>query len=966
MKKFAKKLSFRYFFPCTILMVLQIIIIILTIYYGATFKEINTKAVENFNGKVELGGSYIQSQMVDSWGNLGNDYDRIRMKIEKSIIYQSDSFQNVEPKGTLNSLCISALEQVEEDMYMLLRKNKVTEAYVILNTGENTDGVGIYLRDLDPNTNAVNDIDVIVESSPTIIRDAYMNKGYNLSTKWETSFPGFTDISAFSKTIETAKKYSSSSYKHLGYWSDDVTYHDSSIITYSLPLIINENVCGVIGIGIDKTNLKTQLLRITSSAENLDNIALARNTQLGASLVVDGFQDKNLSYQRDWVREDTDYEDVYTMMVDESKYYISTHKLSIYSSNSPYEIEEWLFSGVILEDDLFQGNSGVLSQIVYAAILALGLTLVSLMVIGTYLSSPIRRLISNLSNDGIKDYKTNIFEIDLLLSEIEKYEKKVYEYPKKMNQIIEMAGLKVASFEISMEENYVVLGQNFYNLLCLEDGKNEITINDFQFYVSKVCKTKNIFSLNENVFFLEENNTWIRFKVVPALTGFIGVIFDVTKEMEDKIKIETERDHDFLTGLLNRGGFFNKADKFFQNGMKEALMMMIDLDNLKKLNDTFGHDAGDEYIKTFARILHEISSEKIICCHLSGDEFLVLLHNYESKEAINEEIERIKSKIENTEFVYYDVRKKISISCGMVYYSYHQSVEELRKEADFAMYEIKASSKGGFNFFNSDRYTNNSIEYSLKEKFVNMINSELVTYHFQPIVSLKTAEVLGYEALMRPLVEEFKSPLKVIEYAKKLKMLNQIEEITLFKSLECFSKFDCDKLIFINSIANQIICPKKNEILFEKYNEFLSRIVVEITEEEDLDVDVMNQKLEYVKNNNSMFAIDDYGTGYNTILSIFKYKPAFVKISGEFITGINKDLKKRELVKPLVKYCHSNGISVIAECVESKEELEIIMNLKFDYVQGYLIGMPIAEVKDISQEKKDIIFQMRKKLKIVD
>ena len=210
---------------------------------------------------------------------------------------------------------------------------------------------------------------------------------------------------------------------------------------------------------------------------------------------------------------------------------------------------------------------------------------------------------------------------------------------------------------------------------------------------------------------------------------------------------------------------------------------------------------------------------------------------------------------------------------------------------------------------------------------------------------------------MRPTIDEFKSPIDVIDYAKKYNRLYDIEKLTIFTALEKFVKSNINKKVFINSISSQQLSESDLSIIIEKYKDYFNNIVIEIIEEDFGETDILKSKTSSLKNLNINYAIDDYGTGFNNIGMILNYSPKYIKLDCLLVREINFDSKKLMFAKSLIEFCKKNNILVIAEGVETIEELKCVKEAGADYVQGYLIAKPNLEIKDIPLEIKKLIIE---------
>ena len=235
-----------------------------------------------------------------------------------------------------------------------------------------------------------------------------------------------------------------------------------------------------------------------------------------------------------------------------------------------------------------------------------------------------------------------------------------------------------------------------------------------------------------------------------------------------------------------------------------------------------------------------------------------------------------------------------------------------------------------------------------------IISENLLSYHYQPIVSVSTGEIYSYEALMRPQSDLLRSPLQLIKYAELRHRLNDIERATFLNVLGMMDSNPSlfhGKRVFINSIPKTSLEPddkKKVEDLLTKYNRVA---VVELTEQAELtDEEFLNLKSR-IDLMNIQTAIDDYGSGYSNVQNLLRYMPDYVKIDRSLLSGMQDNPKKKHFVREIIDFCHSNGILALAEGVETSEELRAVILLGADLIQGFYTAKPAADpIEDIPYE----------------
>jgi len=289
----------------------------------------------------------------------------------------------------------------------------------------------------------------------------------------------------------------------------------------------------------------------------------------------------------------------------------------------------------------------------------------------------------------------------------------------------------------------------------------------------------------------------------------------------------------------------------------------------------------------------------------------------------------------------------------------------LMRFADFAMYEVKHKAKGSIGEFDQQRYNKDSFLLCGKEELNTFIDEALVRFAFQPIVDAKTGEVFGYEALMRPQLETLKSPMEILRLAQSQSKLYEIERITWFKVMEAFQqhkKVFQDVKLFVNSIPNHILSKEDLEKLEAQYLPDLNHVIVEIIENEQSDQQITKQKQQMVRRWNSNLALDDFGSGYNSEIALLFLSPKYVKMDRYMIQGIDQDINRQKLVQNLLSYVQERGMKMIAEGVENKAELDILISFGIDYVQGYYLGRPNFTPLPIDFKVKEEIQIQNKKI----
>lgn len=252
-------------------------------------------------------------------------------------------------------------------------------------------------------------------------------------------------------------------------------------------------------------------------------------------------------------------------------------------------------------------------------------------------------------------------------------------------------------------------------------------------------------------------------------------------------------------------------------------------------------------------------------------------------------------------------------------------------------------------------YENLDNEEKAQYKLVSRIlDDNLLDYYFQPIVSAVDGSVYAYEALMRSRTETKISPLSIIKYAAMQERLSDVERATFLNVLNYIDKNEDsfgEARVFINSIPGVSVGEETASELDNFLSAHAQRVVVELTEEAELKDSDLEKLKDYFEKMHINIAVDDYGTGYSNVSNLLRYMPDFVKIDRSLLSDIHEYPQKQHFVREVIDFCHDNGIKALAEGVETAEELQTVIHLGADLIQGFYTAKPSAEVIGQIDEK---------------
>ena len=602
--------------------------------------------------------------------------------------------------------------------------------------------------------------------------------------------------------------------------------------------------------------------------------------------------------------------------------------------------------------------------------------LICSLIVSRYLARPISKLSGEVAaaqknpTAMPKFSATHIRELDQFATAVTQLSHDVLNTSTKFLRIMEMASVDLGGYEVRKDSPTVYVTENFFSMLGIPEKKEEnLTKERFQEIMTEfesVCRSSKGYAgdLIYHIPLPDGKIRYVRIETTSEADAQVGLVEDVTAVTTERLRIEHERDYDPLTGLYSRRAFQRESEAIFARPekLKHAALIMMDTDNLKHMNDTFGHDWGDKYIRRAGQCLAWNTPPGTLCARISGDEFNVLFYGYDSQEAIREEIRNLKTAVKETSLTLPSGRElHLSISGGIAWYPENsREFPIMKKYADFAMYQVKRTQKGELAEFDPEIYRKEAAATEKRQQFQKLIREELVRYYFQPIISGKTGETIAYEALMRVSLPMITNPGQVMELAREEGCLHEIERITMFKSAESYLFLEREGLIsgkeklFVNSVASQHMTEAESKEYMRRFTSLQSRLVVEITEEEGMD----SSALEIKRNTLGLqgnFALDDYGSGYSNEKNLIDLSPAYIKVDISIIRDIDKSQDKQQIVSNIVSYAHGRNMQIIAEGMETAAELETVLALGVDLLQGYFLARPAAVPSKISDEALAVI-----------
>jgi diguanylate cyclase (GGDEF)-like protein len=417
--------------------------------------------------------------------------------------------------------------------------------------------------------------------------------------------------------------------------------------------------------------------------------------------------------------------------------------------------------------------------------------------------------------------------------------------------------------------------------------------------------------------------------------------------------------HDGLTGLYNRSFLTDHFDTLIKSAhrRRERLaVVQLDLDRFKQINDTLGHAAGDYVLVVTAQRMRDSCRASDLCVRLGGDEFVMILNGAGGTEDINMVARRILSHI-NEPITFQGATILPGASAGIAVYPVDaDNANDLLVHADLALYSAKKLGGGAFSFFSEELRRELDHRKQLEADIKAAISDEAFEVYFQPQVSLTSGTISGVEALVRwnHAVRGMIPPGEFIPVAEKCGFMAEIGRIVIAKAIEQAAEWHRAGIVFgrlaVNVSGTELREPDFDAFLFdtlEKAGLPPQKLSLEIVESVILDDEKTGiaAKLRHIRSAGVHLELDDFGTGYASLSHVNPNEIDRLKIDRRFVQNIHQNGDNTKIVRAITELARGLGISIVAEGAETEAELDSLMAIGCDQVQGYSIAFPMPQEK---------------------
>ncbi|MBL8587176.1 MAG: EAL domain-containing protein [Methylobacteriaceae bacterium] len=426
---------------------------------------------------------------------------------------------------------------------------------------------------------------------------------------------------------------------------------------------------------------------------------------------------------------------------------------------------------------------------------------------------------------------------------------------------------------------------------------------------------------------------------------------------EARKRIEYLAYFDTLTGALNRGHFLGELDEWLKSTEARArgvAIHFVDLDRFKEVNDTLGHDVGDELVRQTVQRLQKVCAKNDLVGRVGGDEFVIAQWKVVSRKQVEERAAAIVHALAQP-FIVRDNRITVSASVGVVDRLLTQSATDMLKCADLALYRAKALGRNRYVVFNEQIAAEHAEQLRLEQRVREALAKSDFRLFFQPICDARTGRVEGFETLLRLADADGRQvpAQQFVACAESMGLIANIDEWVLRNACRAAAAWPRSVTVAVNlspanfgraSITGRRLRRLVADVLAETGLE-ASRLELEITEGILLEnTDEVIDELKGLKELGVAIALDDFGAGYSGLNYLWKFPFDKLKIDASFIRAMeSEDAVMPPILRAIVTLGRELGLTVCAEGVETRAEADLLVGLGAQQIQGYLYGRPTPE-----------------------
>jgi diguanylate cyclase (GGDEF)-like protein/PAS domain S-box-containing protein len=468
------------------------------------------------------------------------------------------------------------------------------------------------------------------------------------------------------------------------------------------------------------------------------------------------------------------------------------------------------------------------------------------------------------------------------------------------------------------------------------------------------CFESQVYRKNGEIIWISENARAV-FHDDGHVVCYEGTVEDITERKLYQARIEQQANYDTLTGLANRSLLYERLQQAILTAASYGTrlgVVFVDLDRFKFINDSLGHHVGDELLRAMAERLKASVRESDTVARLGGDEFVLLINGQGDPESVAIVLERMLSDISQPWTI---AQGDFNVTCSIgvaLYPDDGESADVLLKHADSAMYRAKEKGRNNFQFFTAELNELITERLELENRLRRALERQQFTLHYQPRIDMHTRQIVGAEALLRWQVPGYAevSPSRFIPVAEEIGLIAPIGKWVIRAACSQNKQWQDAGLppfvISVNVSPRQFRQESFVQIVADVLRETgleARYLEIELTESAVMhDAEQFISMLGELNDLGVQISLDDFGTGYSSLSHLKRLPVDRLKVDRSFVQDIATDADDATIVRTIIALGHNLGLKVVAEGVETAEQLEFLRINHCDELQGYYFAKPMT------------------------
>ncbi len=908
--------------------------------------ELERNNYKYYHGKVDQKRAELENFMLDQWANE-DTWSALKTKLQNSVFTREDLKVNV---------------GLARELIKIIDVHTASGGFIFLDSANEKFDSLFIKRNSSKKTLAARTSYSLLVGNITLAQQLDIS----LSERWTPSF------AHENRENEQLLSYAFNRFRERGedyFWCRYNVGQQSSMLLM-VAVELEGEVRAVVGLEIDENLLNDYLTYVELSAAKKSAYAIVKynsiydsysNEFIYGPTVAAKLGDKVLKFKAINNVNFVTYSGMNYSAFDVDDYVALVFPLRISNKLQAQEFE-WFFVAYIDKNEFYIHSASVSELLIQSVFITLLFSAGLAFYISKVMTGPIES-ISKYAAGSNEQKEIGIREYDHLFDIVGKMSENIRDGSSRLDFVLQLLETKMLILEYKTDNHMVYkYGKGGERLSRLFEVGMEWPTSDIKFseFLNKVFE--NVVDIEYcdggayKIVTISDEDGEFYMKELSRVEG--GVVYryliDYTEDIRRERLAAYEDEYDRDTSLLNKDAFKRRLGELLSKNTdsKGAVVMWV-LNDLEYINDIYGYDSGDEYLKIVGRTLAKLQQEGILVSRYANNKFVTYIPYEQMRDKVIAVINEY-SLILSGQSVHMNDNKAmpIKLTKGIAWYPIDaRDVSLLCTYAEYAISSAGKNSQSTSYQFSKAAYDKHVETLSAKEYFDEFLFKKAFDFAFQPIVDIESRRIWGYEALMRPKSRHFIHAEEVLNMAAAHGKSNELE-ILLFKEIvnkvDKNSELIGEKVLFINSIGNVLVSRRVvGNIFGDKLD---CPLVIDMANIEKFDDSALAAKIEWVRQSDFALCFDNFGAWHASGKLLDSKKPEYIKISREIVHNIHIDEEQQKIAVDIVSMCEQRGICVIAVGVETIEEFRYLKSIGVGYAQGFLLAEPKVEIVDFIED----------------